>query len=71
MRYVEALIDEYNREEAYRIYVSTCLQLIPQNKYVKMSYTDMINPQKIDRRSGEEIAFDVMNRAGLHFEVST
>ena len=68
MRYVEARLDEYNREEAYRIYVSNSLQLIPQNKYIGISYLDMLNTKKEDQKTGDDIIMDIMNRAGLKFE---
>lgn len=72
MRYVEARIEEYNREEAYRIYVSNSLQLAPQNKYMQKSYRDIIdsiyNPPK--QVSGDEIVADIISRAGLKFEDS-
>lgn len=69
MRYVEARIDEYHREEAYRIYVTKSLQLAPQNKYVRMSYNEALKPQKVDNRGGDEIAMDIISRAGLKFGV--
>ena len=70
MRYVEARIDEYNREEAYRIYISKCLQLVPQQKYVQSSYTDILKSmyEKPETRTGDEIVTDIMKRAGLKFE---
>lgn len=68
MRYVEARFDEYNRDEAYRIYVSRSLQLAPQDKYITKNYTDLLKPQKIDTRSGEDIVSDIMLKAGLKFE---
>ena len=68
MRYVEARFNEYNREEAYRIYVSKSLQLIPQSKHLKCDYLDLIDPKEVDNRSGDEIAFDIISRAGLKFE---
>lgn len=67
MRYVEARIEENNREEAYRFYVTKSLQLMPQNKYITASYQDVLTPKKIDTRSGDEIAIDIMKRAGLKF----
>jgi len=67
MRYVESRVEEFNREETYRIYVSKALQLIPQNKYLAKDYLDMMHPKKEDPRSGEDIAADVMAQAGLHF----
>ena len=67
MRYVEARIDEYNREEAYRFYVTRSLQLGPQNKYITASLDDIIHPEKQDTRSGEEILMDTIVNAGLSF----
>lgn len=68
MRYVEARIEDNNREEAYRIYVARSLQLAPQSKCLKMSYADIISPQNVDERSGDEIVMDIMLKAGLKFE---
>lgn len=67
MRYVEARIDEYNREEAYRIYVSKSLQLAPQGKWLTIQYQDLLNPKEEETRSGDEIVEDIMLRAGLQF----
>lgn len=68
MRYVEARVDEYQREEAYRIYISKSLQLIPQSKYIPKDYRDLINPPKVDKMSGDDIVIDIMKKAGLKFE---
>jgi len=68
MRYVEARIDKYQREEAYRIYTTRSLQLAPQNKYIKSSFSDIINKKNIDNKSGDEIALDIFSKAGLKFE---
>lgn len=67
MRYVEARIEEYNREETYRIYITKSLQLIPQNKWLTNTYFDVLNPKPTDNRSGDEIAVDIIGRAGLSF----
>ena len=67
MRYVEARIDEYNRDEAYRIYITEGLRLVPQNKYLTTSYSDFISPKKRDTRSGDEIVLDTFKNAGLVF----
>lgn len=40
---------------------------MPQNKYITASYQDVLTPKKIDTRSGDEIAADIMERAGLKF----
>lgn len=68
MRYVEARLEESNREEAYRIYVSKSLQLIPQDRYLKVDcYLDLLKKRNADNRSGDEIVSDIMLRAGLKF----
>ena len=70
MRYVEARLDEYQREEAYRIYVTNSLQLTPQRKYVQKSYLDILKSMEepvTPPKSGEEIAVEVITKAGLKF----
>lgn len=68
MRYVEARITEYNREEAYRFYITKSLQLAPQNKYISSSFSDIINKKSISNKSADEIVLDIFNKAGLKFE---
>lgn len=68
MQYVNAKITERVNEEAYRMYVTRSLQLIPQNRYITKDFTDIINGDNIDNRSGEDIAIDIIKGAGLSFE---
>ena len=69
MRYVEARLETEQRETAYRNYISTSLQLIPQNKYLTHTFDEILHPEKIkvDNRTGDEIAEDVIAQAGLNF----
>ena len=67
MRYVEARIEERNREEAYRIFVTKSLQLIPQNKFLKIDYDEMLKKASTPQKSGDEIAAEVIKNAGLTF----
>lgn len=69
MRYVEARLSEQIREDAYRIYITRSLQLIPQNRYITMDFMDVLDTKNVDNRSGEDIAIDVIKGAGLSFEV--
>ena len=70
MRYVEARIKQESREEAYRIFVTKSLQLVPQNKFINISYLDLFETKQIDdKKTGDEIAVDIIQRAGLSFEV--
>lgn len=71
MRYVVARIEEFNRDMTYRFYVSNSLQNIPQNKYTMTTLYDLLynqNEENEDNRTGDEIAFDIIAKAGLHFE---
>lgn len=67
MRYVEARLDDFNREEAYRFYVTRSLQLAPQGGNIVPTYGEILEPKEVDMRSGDEIAADIMSRAGLSF----
>lgn len=67
MRYVEARIIEYVREETYRIYVTRSLQLAPQGKNIMPTYSEVLNKSKDDERTGDEVVLDIMARAGLKF----
>lgn len=70
MRYVVARLEEYSREMTYRFYIANSLQNIPQGKYTtKTLYDLMYEPtEEDDEKSGDEIAFDIIMRAGLSFE---
>lgn len=63
-----SVIKQIEHEELFRVYVCECLQLAPQNKYVTARYADLIKPQKVDKRSAEEIAADIITKAGLTLE---
>lgn len=56
----------------YRFYVANSLQNIPQGKYTALTLYDVLYPveneDEEDERTGDEIAIDVMTRAGLVFE---
>ena len=68
MRYVEARFEEYSREEAYRIYISRSLQLAPQMKFIPKPFYEIIHPEpEQEEKTGDEIAADIMTRAGLKF----
>lgn len=76
MRYVVARYNEKQRDMAYRIYLTDSLKYIAENtarsvssdgKYLTVRYIDIIEPKPQDNRSGDEIAIDVITRAGLSF----
>lgn len=51
----------------YRFYIANALQNIPQNKWYAKSLYDIMYPKPEDNKSGDEIAMDVIKKAGLSF----
>ena len=57
---------------AYRIYIADCLRIVSENtakmgggSYITARFSDIINPKPVDNRNGEEIAADIIKRAGI------
>lgn len=72
MRYAMSRYQSQVRDLAYRIYVTDCLRIISENtakmcggSYITAKLSDIINPKPVDNRTGEEIAADIINRAGI------
>ena len=72
MRYAMARYQSQQRDLAYRIYVTDCLRIISENtakmcggSYITAKLADIINPKPVDDRTGEEIAADIIKRAGI------
>ena len=72
MRYAMSRYQSQVRDLAYRIYVTDCLRIISENtakicggSYITAKLADIINPKPVDDRTGEEIAADIINRAGI------
>lgn len=61
------MLKEQQEEYAFRVYVSDILSVIAQSigAEVYTSYVELINPEKVDRRTGDEIALDIIKRAEL------
>ena len=61
---------EKTQAEAYRVYMSEAVKNINEilannfnGSYMKISYMDMMKPQKVEKRTAEEIIDDI--RSGL------
>lgn len=67
MRYIEARIDEFKREEMYRIFVSESLRLAPQNKWINITWSDFVNAKEEKPVDAEKLIAEVMLNAGLSF----
>jgi hypothetical protein len=72
MRYATARFNQHQRDLAYRIYVTDCLRMATENtaktsqgSYTAARFYDIINPKPVDNRTGEEIAADIIKRAGI------
>ena len=72
MRYAIARYNQHQRDLAYRIYVTECLRMISENKasvggrsYMATKFEDIVNRKPVDNRTGEEIAADIIKRAGI------
>ena len=72
MRYAMARYQSQQRDLAYRIYVTDCLRIVGENtakisggSYITAKFADIINPNPVDNRTGEEIAADIIKRAGI------
>ena len=61
---MEARINEYNREETYRIFVTESLRFAPQDKVLNKSYLELLKHEKVETRSGIEVAEKVAEKLG-------
>lgn len=65
---MEARINEYNREETYRIFVTESLRFAPQGKILNKSYVELLKPQKVETRTGKEVAEEVAEKLGFKID---
>ena len=54
-----------DEEWSYRMYVTETLRMQGECMHPSKSWVEIINPQPVDDRSGDEIAVDVLAGAGL------
>ena len=67
-----SLFQKEQEDKAAKIYYAQCLRIITENtakigggSYITVKFYDIINPKPVDNRSGEEIAADIIKRAGI------
>ena len=67
-----SLFQKEQEDKAVKIYYAECLRIISENtakmcggSYITAKLADIINPKLVDDRTGEEIAADLINRAGI------
>ena len=59
-------------DKAVKNYYAECLRIITENtarmcegSYITAKLSDILNPKPVDNRTGEEIAADIIKRAGI------
>ena len=67
-----SLFQKEQEDKAVKIYYAECLRIISENtakmgggSYITVKLADIINPKPVDDRAGEEIAADIIKRAGI------
>lgn len=66
IRYATERVRRDQEAEAYRLYIAESLRLAPQMKYMATGWNELVSRRaEQDGRSGDEIAIDVIQRAGL------
>ena len=67
-----SLFQKEQEDKAVKNYYAECLRIITENtakmgggSYVTAKLADIINPKPVDNRTGEEIAADIIKRAGI------
>lgn len=67
-----SLFQKEQEDKAVKNYYAECLRIITENtakigggSYITAKFSDIINPKPVDNRSGEEIAADIIKRAGI------
>lgn len=67
-----SLFQKEQEDKAVKIYYAECLRIIAENtakigggSYITVKLDDILNPKQIENRTGEEIAADIIKRAGI------
>ena len=67
-----SLFQKEQEDKAAKFYYAECLRVITENtakmsggSYISAKLFDIINPKPVDNRNGEEIAADIIKRAGI------
>ena len=67
-----SLFQKEQEDKAVKIYYAECLRIIAENtakmgggSYITAKLLDIINPKSVEKRTGEEVAADIIKRAGI------
>lgn len=67
-----SLFQKEQEDKAVKNYYAECLRIITENtakisggSYIAVTLSDILNPKPVDNRTGEELAADIIKRAGI------
>lgn len=68
LRYVNARAEQRSREETYRIFLTESLRMLPQGKWFTKSYIESLKPEKVETRTGKEVADEAAKKIGFNID---
>ena len=64
VKYVSSRAEQIHREEVYRLMMTESLRILPEGKHITKQYLELLKPQEVDTRTGEQVAEEVALRMG-------
>ena len=64
VKYVSSRAEQIHREEVYRIMMTESLRRLPEGKRITKPYFELLKPQEVDTRTGEQVAEEAASRMG-------
>ena len=64
LRYVKSKAEQIKREEVYRLMMTESLRILPEGKCITKPYLELLKPQEVDTRTGEQVAEEVAKKMG-------
>lgn len=68
VKYVSSRAEQIHREEVYRIMMTESLRILPEGKHITKPYLELLKPQEVDTRTGEQVAEEVALRMGTKID---
>ena len=64
VKYVSSRAEQIHREEVYRLMMTESLRILPEGKHITKPYLELLKPQEVDTRTGEQVAEEAALRMG-------
>lgn len=68
LKYAISRFNHEQKEMAYMVYMTDTLYYKAKNQMINTRFVDMIEQKNVDNRTGDEIALDIIKKAGLKVE---